>query len=243
MRVRIVLLAAALLVASLLGASFVTAQEPDPSPEATDGQATGADQAEPETTDADQPTGPAPDDEPAAGDQEQPSTAEASVEPAAPQPAAKSGSGVTIRDFEFDPSAITVSVGDTISWTNEGQTDHTATATGGEFDTGILSDGESASHTFSTAGTFQYICTPHPFMKGTVTVTSGGSSTPNDSGDDDPGDGTGPITEAAAGQSPDAAGTSSSLPMTGLPLLPLWLAGLILAGAGVALRGRARRAP
>ena len=45
---------------------------------------------------------------------------------------------------------------------------HSATANDGSFDTGILSKGGSGSHTFTQAGTFSYICTPHPFMKGTV---------------------------------------------------------------------------
>ena len=40
----------------------------------------------------------------------------------------------------------------------------------GSFDTGIMDEGGSGSHTFTEAGTFGYICTPHPNMKGTVTV-------------------------------------------------------------------------
>src|SRR5918999_994198 len=78
--------------------------------------------------------------------------------------------GVTIRDFEFAPSAVTVNVGDTVTWTNDGPTPHSATANDGSFDTGIMDEGGSGSHTFSEAGTFSYICTPHPNMTGTVTV-------------------------------------------------------------------------
>ena len=57
--------------------------------------------------------------------------------------------------------------GDTVTWSNNGPTGHSATANDGSFDTGILQKGSSGSHTFSQAGTFSYICTPHPFMKGT----------------------------------------------------------------------------
>jgi LPXTG-motif cell wall-anchored protein len=100
----------------------------------------------------------------------------------APQPkaiAAASGS-VTIADFSFAPGSITINQGDAVTWVNNGPTPHSATANGGEFNTGILKAGQSGSHTFSQAGTFSYFCEPHPFMKGTVVVqaaqTGGGDS-------------------------------------------------------------------
>ena len=64
---------------------------------------------------------------------------------------------------------MTVNVGDTVSWTNQGPTG-TRPPPRAEFDTGIMDAGQSGSHTFDTAGTFSYICTPHPNMKGTVIV-------------------------------------------------------------------------
>jgi plastocyanin len=45
------------------------------------------------------------------------------------------------------------------------------TSTDGAFDTGMVEPGASASIDFGTAGTFAYVCTPHPWMKGFVTVT------------------------------------------------------------------------
>src|SRR5215207_5472948 len=83
--------------------------------------------------------------------------------------AAASGS-VTIADFSFTPGAITINPGDTVTWNNNGPTPHSATSTNGAFDTGILRKGQSGSHTFNEAGTYSYICTPHPYMKGTVVV-------------------------------------------------------------------------
>src|SRR2546423_3003395 len=82
-----------------------------------------------------------------------------------PVKAAAAGS-VTIKDFSFAPKSISINVGETVSWTNTGKQPHTATGSG--FDTGTLKQGQSAPHTFNTAGTFNYICTIHPFMKGTV---------------------------------------------------------------------------
>jgi plastocyanin len=76
--------------------------------------------------------------------------------------------------WAFSPPALTVKVGDTISWTNTGALVHTVTADDGSFDSGLLNTGESWSHTFSTPGTYAYHCTPHPWMKATVVVQGGG---------------------------------------------------------------------
>jgi hypothetical protein len=91
-------------------------------------------------------------------------------------------------DFEFRPAAVTIQVGDTVTWFNQGPTVHTATSDQrGAFDTDLLSAGRSASITFRTAGTFSYFCAVHPDMRGTVTVVGaaatatpsvGGSPTP-----------------------------------------------------------------
>ena len=82
---------------------------------------------------------------------------------------------VTIKDFDFTPATVTVVVGDTVTWTNDGPSAHSATAENGSFDTGIFPAGESRSATFDEAGTFAYICTPHPNMEGTVVVEAAGS--------------------------------------------------------------------
>ncbi len=78
---------------------------------------------------------------------------------------------VTIRNFSFGPSTITIKVGDSVTWTNSDAVTHTATADDGSWDTGSISKGESKNTTFNTPGTYTYHCTPHPFMKGTVVVT------------------------------------------------------------------------
>lgn len=77
---------------------------------------------------------------------------------------------VTIKDFKFDPAALELAAGDTITFINEDSAPHTATAADGSFDTGALAKGESATVTVSAAGTYDYICDLHPSMEGVVTA-------------------------------------------------------------------------
>ncbi|MGH2714284.1 MAG: plastocyanin/azurin family copper-binding protein [Thermoleophilaceae bacterium] len=89
------------------------------------------------------------------------------------QPAGGGGGGaeVSLKDIQFGPSEVTVSVGDTVTWTNEDSVDHDVTAdsfSSGE--AGGLAGGDTFEHTFGEAGTFDYVCTVHPGMEGTVVV-------------------------------------------------------------------------
>jgi plastocyanin len=85
---------------------------------------------------------------------------------------------VSMMDFEFDPATVTINVGDSVTWTNDGDAPHTAT--GDDFDTGLVNPGDSDSVTFDTAGSFDYVCTLHPQMTGTVTVEAAGTTEPTD---------------------------------------------------------------
>ncbi len=140
--------------------------------------------------------------------------------------------GVTIADFHFSPATTTIHVGDTITWSNSGPSSHTATAGNGSFNTGILKKGQSASHTFTQAGTFAYVCQIHSFMHGTIVVlasttsTTRAASTPTT---------TTPGTTAAAATAP----TGPTLPNTGFNVVAGLIAGLTLLGLGAGLR-RAR---
>src|SRR5688572_6350272 len=73
---------------------------------------------------------------------------------------------VDIRGFTFSPRTVEIRVGDTVTWTNRDGVAHTATAQNGSFDTGLLEEGESGSVRFRSAGTYRYVCTPHPQMTG-----------------------------------------------------------------------------
>ena len=78
---------------------------------------------------------------------------------------------VVIQDFSFKPAHITIKRGTRVTWINKDMTKHTATASNGAFDSGVLRPGQSYSHTFKTAGrTNNYHCEIHHFMRGSVTV-------------------------------------------------------------------------
>jgi len=65
--------------------------------------------------------------------------------------------------------ARSVTPGTVVTWTNEDSAPHTAT--GDNFDTGMLNRGDSKSVTVDTPGTYDYICAHHPSMKGSVLVS------------------------------------------------------------------------
>lgn len=87
-------------------------------------------------------------------------------------PAAPSGrDAVSIDGFAFVPTTLTVTAGSTVTWTNQDDDPHTVVAGGGAFRSQALGNGGVFSFTFPAAGTFDYVCSIHPFMHGTVVVT------------------------------------------------------------------------
>ena len=85
---------------------------------------------------------------------------------------AAAGSTVEIKNFAFSPVTITISKGQTVTWTNMDSAPHTVTSTSGIFDSGSIGNGQTFSYTFNNAGTFEYSCTIHPSMQhGKVIVT------------------------------------------------------------------------
>ena len=76
---------------------------------------------------------------------------------------------VVMKNMKFDPATVEVKSGDTVEWTNDDITPHTATAIP-HFDSGSIASDQSWRHTFTEAGDFPYTCTFHPDMKGTVIV-------------------------------------------------------------------------
>jgi plastocyanin len=78
---------------------------------------------------------------------------------------------VYINNMAYSPATITVTAGTTIKWTNKDGVAHTVTSdTSGIFDSGNLNTGAVYSHTFLTAGTYNYHCTYHASMKAKVVV-------------------------------------------------------------------------
>jgi plastocyanin len=86
-------------------------------------------------------------------------------------PAAVAGDQVTIDNFAFSPGTLTVKAGSTVTWTNRDEEPHTVAATDGSFHSPGMGTGATFTHTFATAGTFNYVCSIHPSMHGTVVVT------------------------------------------------------------------------
>ena len=78
----------------------------------------------------------------------------------------------------FDPSLITIRVGDMIIWENVDSQGHnvangfdlSSDDVGKVFDSDFIDPGASFSHTFNVVGTYDYFCMIHPWMKGTVIV-------------------------------------------------------------------------
>ena len=87
--------------------------------------------------------------------------------------AAVAANAVVIKNFAFAPAAITVKAGTTVTWTNQDSDAHTVTSQhdSGPLNSTALNTGQTYSYTFTKPGTYSYLCTIHPFMTATVTVT------------------------------------------------------------------------
>ncbi|KAG9067084.1 hypothetical protein KI688_012997 [Linnemannia hyalina] len=83
---------------------------------------------------------------------------------------------VVIKNFRFIPQVVDINPGDEVTWINNDNTGHTATANAGSFDSGLIAPGMSFSHTFTTAATLPYHCSIHPFMLGRIAITVNSTS-------------------------------------------------------------------
>jgi plastocyanin len=84
------------------------------------------------------------------------------------------GVDVEIASFAFTPAQLTVKAGTAIRWTNGGHLEdiaHSVNFPAAGIDSGVLHHGDQFTHTFTTPGTYAYVCQIHPFMPGTVVVT------------------------------------------------------------------------
>jgi plastocyanin len=86
----------------------------------------------------------------------------------------------TLTDTAYQPNPLQVSVGSTVTWTNNDSQPHTVTSgSNGQPDnkfnsspnfTPLLNPGQTFEHTFTEAGEYPYFCLVHPNMVGTVSV-------------------------------------------------------------------------
>lgn len=88
------------------------------------------------------------------------------------------GHDVSIVNFSFSPSPLTIQVGDSVTWTNNDQFDHTATSDTSAWDSGSLAAQGVYSFTFTAAGTYAYHCEIHTAMQGTIIVEQASATTP-----------------------------------------------------------------
>lgn len=77
---------------------------------------------------------------------------------------------VNIQSFKFNPTPITIDMGDSVTWINKDTAPHTSTADNGEWSSGNLTLNGSFTRMFKTAGTFNYHCNIHTSMLGSVIV-------------------------------------------------------------------------
>jgi plastocyanin len=76
---------------------------------------------------------------------------------------------VVIDDLAFAPETLTIEAGDTVTWTwKDGAIDHDVS--GDDFKSEVMSEG-TFDHRFNEPGTYDYVCTLHPNMTGTIEVT------------------------------------------------------------------------
>jgi plastocyanin len=90
-----------------------------------------------------------------------------------PKTPAPANASVSIKNFAFSPSTVTVKVGTKITWTNNDSVAHTVTSDSGTtLNSTVLSPGQSYSVTLTNTGSINYHCTIHPMMRGVVIVTN-----------------------------------------------------------------------
>jgi nitrite reductase (NO-forming) len=87
----------------------------------------------------------------------------------------------SLTDTAFQPNPVQVSVGDTVTWTNDDTQPHTVVSgangqPSGEFDSSpnfnpLIAPQQTFEHTFTQAGEYPYYCALHPNMVGTVSVS------------------------------------------------------------------------
>lgn len=88
---------------------------------------------------------------------------------AGPTATVSAAAKVSISNFKFRPSTLTVAKGTRVVFSNASGVAHTATR-GGAFDTRRIKPGSSVAVRFTQKGSFSYHCKIHPFMHGTIVV-------------------------------------------------------------------------
>ena len=87
-----------------------------------------------------------------------------------PMPMAQGNAKVSIANFAFKPTQITIAAGDTVTWANDDSAPHGLTYKDGAKGENLLLPGATFERRFDQPGTYDYVCSVHPFMRGKVVV-------------------------------------------------------------------------
>jgi plastocyanin len=85
-------------------------------------------------------------------------------------PAGGADTAVKIDNFTFTPQRVNVKAGTTVTWANQDDIPHTVTSATKAFRSKALDTDDKFSFTFTTAGVYEYFCSLHPHMTGTIVV-------------------------------------------------------------------------
>jgi plastocyanin len=91
-------------------------------------------------------------------------------------PAQAAETMVKIDNFAFAPQHLTVKAGTTVMWENEDDIPHTVASSPKLFRSKVLDTGGTFTFTFTTPGAYEYFCSLHPHMTGTIVVEAGTAS-------------------------------------------------------------------
>ena len=86
---------------------------------------------------------------------------------------------VTIDNFTFSPQTLTIKAGTKVTWTNRDDIPHTVASATKAFKSPALDTDDSYSFTFTTAGSYEYFCSLHPHMTGTIVVQAAAGPAPS----------------------------------------------------------------
>jgi plastocyanin len=81
-----------------------------------------------------------------------------------------SQNSVAIQNYAFNPSTLTIQKGANVTWTNYDSVQHNVVSDSSAFSSPLLNKGDTYTHQFNDSGSFSYICSIHPYMKGTIVV-------------------------------------------------------------------------
>jgi plastocyanin len=77
---------------------------------------------------------------------------------------------VAIQNYAFSPSTLTIQKGANVTWTNYDSVQHHVVSDSSAFSSPLLNKGDTYTHQFNNTGSFSYICSINPYMKGTIVV-------------------------------------------------------------------------